>query len=97
MNINHIKAQIKKLNLKSFKVIQIKPNSLLLLNSRYKFSDCIYINLYNNEAEIIHDRVFDNEYFYKGIEKLLISKTYIKNSKEVINYIQNILNSKRHF
>lgn len=97
MDINHIKAQIEKLNLNNFKLIQTKSNSLLLLNSRYKFSDCIYVNLCNNEAEIIHDRVFDNKYFYKGIEKLLISKTYIKNSKEVINYIQNILNSKRHF
>lgn len=42
MNINNIKAQIEKLNLNNFKLIQTKSNSLLSLNSRYKFSDCMY-------------------------------------------------------
>ena len=94
MDINHIKSQIEKLNLNNFKLIQTKSNGLLLLNSRYKFSDCIYINLYNNEAEIIHDRVFDNKYFYQGIEKLLISKYSTYNQENIIDYLNNIFTKK---
>lgn len=94
MDIIELKNQVSKLNLKNFKLIQIKSNRLLLLNSRYKFSDCIYINLYKNKAEIIHDRVFDNKWFYKDIERLLISRNYIDGQENIIKYLDNILNAK---
>lgn len=91
MNINNMKIQIENLDLKNFKLIQTKSNALLLLNSKYKFSDCIYINLYKNEAEIIYHRVFDNRYFYKGIERLIISKNYINDQEKIVEYVNNIL------
>lgn len=94
MDINQLKSKLLTLDLNNFKLIQTKSNSLLLLKSKYKFSDCIYINLYKNRVEIINDRVFDNKYFYTGIERLLISKTCINNQEEIIKYINNILSKK---
>lgn len=94
MDINHLKSKLLTLNLNKFKLIQTKYNSLLLLNSKYKFSDCIYINLYKDKTEIINDRVFDNKYFYTGIERLLISQISFNSYEEIIKYIDNILNKK---
>lgn len=94
MNINKLKSKLLRLNLNNFKLIQTKSNSLLLLEAKYKFSDCIYINLYENNVEIIKDRVFDNKYFYKGIERLLISKFSFNNYEEIIEHINSVLNKK---
>lgn len=91
MDISSIKSQISKLNLNGFKLVQTKDNSLLLLKSKLKYSDCIYINLNDNNIEIIHDKVFDNKTFYKGIERLLLSKIEVENQVELFRYLISIL------
>ena len=45
MNIEILKANILKLNLYKWKLIQTNINSLVIFKTKYKYTDCIYINI----------------------------------------------------
>ena len=62
MNIEILKANILKLNLYKWKLIQTNINSLVIFKTKYKYTDCIYINIDSGKAHIKRERVFDNKY-----------------------------------
>ena len=62
MNIENIKKDILKLDLSKWNLIQTSLNSLVLFKSKYKYTECIYINVNNHRANIKYDKVFDNKY-----------------------------------
>ena len=47
MNIENIKKDILKLDLSKWNLIQTSLNSLVLFKSKYKYTECIYINVNN--------------------------------------------------
>lgn len=77
-----------KLNLKDFTLIKTRYDKLVIFKSFSKYTKCIYINAFDDCIEINVDKVFDNKYFYHGIERILISKKTFNNIDETVNYIQ---------
>ena len=61
MNIENIKKDILKLNLSKWNLIQTSLNSLVLFKCKYKYTECIYINVNNHKTNIRYDKVFDNK------------------------------------
>lgn len=80
-----------KLNLNNFTLVKITSNKFVAFKCLYKYTKCIYINIFDDYIEIKIDKVFDNKYFFNGIERLLISKKVFDNIDDSINYIQKNL------
>lgn len=92
IDLKKIKSELYQMDLGDFKLIQTKINSFLLINIRYKFSDCIYINVNKYNIEINYDRIFDRKGFYDGIEKLIIKSIVCGNPKSVTKAIKELIN-----
>ena len=82
---------IKNLNLKKQNIIRTKKNTLVIFKSKYKYTDCIYINIINNIYSIKYDRIFDNKDLNYSIERLMIFNKKIYNKNEVILNIKSLL------
>lgn len=90
MCIEDILKNIINLNLKKYKIVRTKKNSIVLFKSKYKYTDCVYIDLYNKDITLRYERVFDNKYLDIKIERLLIKNKIINNTEELINDLKNI-------
>lgn len=82
---------IKNLNLKKYNIIRTKKNTLVIFKSKYKYTDCIYINIIDNIYSIKYDRIFDNKDLNYSIERLMIFNKKIYNKNEVILNIKSLL------
>lgn len=87
MDIENLKRELKNKNLKGYNIVQTTSQNLVLFKSKYKYTDCIYINIDGSKAHVKTDRVFDNKLFYNGIERMFINEETCKNSDELIKYI----------
>lgn len=90
MNIESLKKYILNLDLYKWKLIQTNLDSLVIFKSKYKYTDCIYMNIDINGANIRYERVFDNKYLNLPIDRLLISKIHINKEIDLIKYIKDI-------
>lgn len=77
------------LELNGFHIVQTTNNRIIIFRSFSKYTKCIYINLIDSNIEIKIDKVFDVSYFYRGIERLLISKKTFNQIEDGIEYIQS--------
>ena len=93
MNIENIKKDILKLDLSKQNLIQTSLNSLVLFKSKYKYTECIYINVNNHRANIKYDKVFDNKYLNLPIERLLISEVDTNEEMYLIRHIKDIIST----
>lgn len=91
MNTKYLKKCISKLNLCKWKLIQTNINSLILFKSKYKYTDCIYVDVNVDGASIRHEKVYDNKFFNCPFERLLISKIYLDEEHDLIKYIKDIV------
>ena len=91
MNIEILKANILKLNLYKWKLIQTNINSLVIFKTKYKYTDCIYINIDSGKAHIKRERVFDNKYLKLPIERFIICLIHVNKEVELIKYIKNMI------
>lgn len=92
MNINDVKEFIRRLNLDKWKLMQTDLNDLVLFKVKYKYTDCIYMNLVKEETCVRYERVFDNKYVHMPIERLLISRNIIKKENDFSKHIIEIIN-----
>ena len=90
MSIDKIKKIIFNLNFNNYNLVQTKSNSLILFKTKYKYTDCIYIDLYNENINLRYERVFDNKYLDIKIERLLIKNKIINNIEDLINDLKTI-------
>lgn len=90
MNIESLKKYILNLDLYKWKLIQTNLDSLVIFKSKYKYTDCIYMNIDINGVDIRYERVFDNKYLNLPIDRLLISKIHINKEIDLIKYIKDI-------
>lgn len=87
MDIENLKNELKNKNLKGYNIVQTTSQNLVLFKSKYKYTDCIYINIGENKAYVKMDRVFDNKFFYNRIERMFINENICKSSDELMKYI----------
>lgn len=90
MCIEDVLTNIINLNLKEYEMIRTKKNSIVLFKSKYKHTDCVYIDLYNEDINLRYERVFDNKYLDIKIERLLIKNKSIDNIEELIRDLKYI-------
>ena len=95
MNISKIISIISSLKLNDYQLVRTKNNSLVIFKSKYKYTDCIYIDIRNKEAQIRYERVFDNKYVNYSIERLLIFNKTVNSIDEVVSLIKLICNKKK--
>lgn len=91
MNIEYLRKYILNLNLFKWNLVQVNVNSLLIFKTKYKYTDCIYININDDGANIRHEKVFDNKYLNLPIERIIVSKINITKEPDLIKYIKNII------
>ena len=91
MNIEILKKNLSKLNLYRWKLIQTNINSLVIFKTKYKYTDCIYINIDKAGANIKRERVFDNKYLKLPIERLIICQIHINKEGDLIKYIEDMI------
>lgn len=91
MNIENLKKSILDLDLYKWKLMQTNLDSLVIFKSKYKYTDCIYMDVGINGAYIRKERVFDNKYLNLPIDRLLISKKYINKELDLVEYIKDII------
>lgn len=90
MCIEDVLTNIINLNLKEYEMVRTKKNSIVLFKSKYKYTDCVYIDLYNEDINLRYERVFDNKYLDIKIERLLIKNKSIDNIEELIRDLKYI-------
>lgn len=90
MNTESLKKRISNLDLYKWKIIQTNLNNLVVFKIKYKYTDCIYMNIGTKRAKIRHEKVFDNKYLNLPIDRLLVSKIHINKESDLIKYIQHI-------
>lgn len=90
MCIEDVLTNIINLNLKEYEMVRTKKNSIVLFKSKYKYTDCVYIDLYNEDINLRYERVFDNKYLDIKIERLLIKNKSIDNIEELIRNLKYI-------
>ena len=78
MNIEILKKNLSKLNLYRWKLIQTSINSLVVFKTKYKYTDCIYINI-------------DKKYLKLHIERLIICQIHINKEGDLIKYIEDMI------
>ena len=83
--INFIKCN---LNLKGFTLLRTTQNKAIIFKTFNRYTVCIYIKVVDKYIEISVDKIFDDKYSYKGIERLLISKNSFNNFNDCLNYIK---------
>lgn len=87
MEIENLKKELKNKNSKGYNIVQTTSRNLVLFKSKYKYTDCIYISIDECKAHVKTDRVFDNKFFYNGIERMFIKEETCKSSDELVKYI----------
>lgn len=91
MNMKALRKSMDYLDLKKYKLIQTSLNSLVIFKMKYRYTDCIYVNIDDNKASVRKERVFDNKYLNLSIKRLFISKVDINEEDDLIKYIEEIL------
>ena len=94
MNIKSINTKINSIHSiaeKGYMSLQTTRNSIVVMREEYNYTDCIFIDIQKDKNLVVRkERVFTNKYKFKGIEKLLISKTLIDDYDILFNYIEEI-------
>lgn len=83
--LNHIKDNI---DLRNFILIKTTKNKAVMFKIFHKYTKCIYISVFNDSIEISVDKVFDEKFFYNGIERLIIDKRIFNNLNDSVDYIK---------
>ena len=83
--ISYIKSN---LNLNNFTLIKTTTNKAVIFKIFNKYTKCIYINMIDESIEIKIHKVFDDSYYRKGIERLIISNTCFDNFNDSLSYIK---------
>lgn len=93
MKIQDIRKDIEDLKPRKYSLLQTGNSKLLLFNMRYKYTNCIYIEIDRNgqNINIKKDRVFDNKYLYVGIERMMLEQRQCKSDEEFIEFLKRII------
>ena len=83
--VEHLRSNI---DLHNFVVIKTTKDRAVIFKIFNRYTKCIYIKMVNECIEISIDKVFDEKGFYKGIERLIISKQIFSNYNDSVNYIK---------
>lgn len=83
--VSHLKYN---LDLNNFVILKTTNDRAIIFKIFNKYTKCIYINMIDENIEIIVDKVFDEKTIYKGIERLMIGKKIFNNFNDSLNYIK---------
>lgn len=91
MDTKYLKEEISTLNLYRWRLIQTNINRLVIFKTKYKYTDCIYVDVNVDEAIIRRERVFDNKYLNLPVKRLLISNINLNKELDLLEYIKDII------
>lgn len=91
MDTKYLKEEISTLNLYRWRLIQTNINRLVIFKTKYKYTDCIYVDVNVDEVIIRRERVFDNKYLNLPIKRLLISNINLNKELDLLEYIKDII------
>lgn len=83
--VKHLKSN---LELHNFVLLKTTKDKAVIFKIFHKYTKCIYIKINDEKIEISVDKVFDEKYTYKGIERLIIGKKVFNNFDDSLNYIK---------